>query len=121
VTGLFATLIIVMALLFAVAAFVLALLDRTHPIALLACAAILELMLAAFLVGGIVQMLGTEHDFARFEFVLYLIACLALVPIAIAWAWGESTRAGTVVIGIAFLVVPVLVLRVQQVWAGPVG
>ena len=120
-TGLFATAIIVVALVLALAAFILALMDRTHPIALLVGAAVLELLLAVFLVGGVVQMLGTDHDFARVEFVLYLVACVALLPIAVAWAWGESTRAGTVVIAVAFLIVPVLVLRVQQVWAGPVG
>jgi hypothetical protein len=121
VTGTFATAIIIVALVLALAAFVLAALDRTHPVALVAGAGVLEVLLLAFLIGGIVQMIGATHDFARAEFVLYLLACVAILPVALAWAWGETTRAGTAVVGVAFLIVPVLILRVQQVWAGPVG
>jgi hypothetical protein len=35
------------------------------------------------------------------------------------WAWEEKSRSGTLVIAFAFLLMPVMVLRVQQVWAGP--
>ena len=81
----------------------------------------MELMLVVFLVGGIVQMVGSDQTFARAEFVGYLLGCVAIPPIAAIWASGEKSRAGTAVIAVAFLITPVMVLRVQQVWAGPVG
>lgn len=121
VTGPYANAIIIVSLVLAVAAFVLAVLNRSKSIALLVGAAILEALLVGFFVGGIAQMIGTTHDFARAEFVGYLLACIAVVPLAVWWAWGEATRAGLVVLGVAFLVLPILVVRVQQVWAGPSG
>jgi hypothetical protein len=51
----------------------------------------------------------------------YLLACLAIPPLAFYWASGEKSRSGTLVIALAFLITPVMVLRVQQVWAGSVG
>jgi len=121
VTGPFANAIIILSLVLAILAFLLAIANRTRPLAILVGAAVLELMLLVFLVGGIVQMIGTDQDFARLEFVGYLIACAAVVPAAVWWAWGEPTRASMVVLGIAFLVMPILVIRTQQVWAGPVA
>jgi hypothetical protein len=121
VTGPFANAIIILSLVLAVAAFVLAIANRTRPIAILVGAVILEVMLLAFLVGGIVQMIGSDQDFARAEFVGYLLACAAVVPAAVWWAWGEPTRASMVVVGVAFLIMPILVVRTQQVWAGPVA
>ena len=119
VTGTFANAIIILSLVLAIFAFVLAIVNRTRPLAILVGAAILEMLLLAFFVGGIVQMIGSDHDFARAEFVGYLLACAAVVPAAVWWAWGEPTRASMVVLGIAFLIMPILVVRTQQVWAGP--
>jgi hypothetical protein len=52
---------------------------------------------------------------------MYLLGCLAIPPAAFVWAWGDKSRGGTAVIALAFLITPVMVLRVQQVWAGSVG
>jgi hypothetical protein len=46
---------------------------------------------------------------------------VAIPPLAFYWASGEKSRSGTLVIALAFLITPVMVLRVQQVWAGSVG
>jgi len=121
VTGPYATAIIVVALLLAVWALVLVATNRRPGRALFAGGAFLELLLVGFLIGGIVQMAGSDRAFARVEFVLYLLACVAIPPIAVVWASGEKSRAGTAVIALAFLITPVMVIRVQQVWAGPVG
>ena len=121
VTGPYATAVIVVALLLAVWALVLVAMNRRPGRALYAGGAFLELLLVGFLIGGVVQMVGSDRDFARVEFVLYLAACVAIPPIAAVWAAGEKSRAGTAVIAIAFLITPVMVVRVQQVWAGPVG
>ena len=119
-TGPYAVALVVVALALAAWALVLVAVGRPPGLAIAAGAALLELMLLVFAIGGVVQMIGADHDFARWEFVGYLVACLLVPPAALAWGWGERTRSGTAVIAVGFLVVPVLVLRVQQVWAGPV-
>jgi DNA-binding LytR/AlgR family response regulator len=45
---------------------------------------------------------------------------VAIPPTAFVWAWGERSRAAAAVIALAFLITPVMVLRVKQVWAGSV-
>ena len=120
-TGPYATVITVVALLFAASALILAAVNRPPGLPLLAAGVVLEALLVVFVVGGVVQMAGSGRDFARAEFVGYLLGCVAIPPIAFVWAWGESSRAGAAVIALAFLITPVMVLRVQQVWAGPIG
>ncbi len=118
-TGWYATTVIAVALALAVWTFVLVALDRPPSLAVFGAAVLLELMLLVFAVGGVVQMVGASHAFAKWEFVGYLLALLLVPVAAVGWGWGEKTRSGTAVIAVGFLVVPVLVLRVQQVWAGP--
>lgn len=120
-TGPYATAVIVVALVLAVWTLGLVVLDRPPTVPLVFAAAFLELMLLVLAVGGVVQMVRTDHAFARLEFVGYLVATLLVVPAAVSWGWGEKSRSGTAVVAVGFLVVPVLVLRVQQVWAGPHG
>lgn len=120
-TGTYATVIIVVALLLAALALVSAVRSQPPGILLIAAGVVLELLLLGFAAGGVVQMVQTDRAFARLEFVGYLLGCLAIPPCAYLWAWAEKSRSGTVVIILAFLVIPVMVVRVQQVWAGPVG
>lgn len=120
-TGAYATAIIVVALVLALWAVVLLIINRSPHAPLIGGALILELLLVVFAVGGLVQMLGTDRDFARAEFVGYLLACVAMVPAAVWWMKDEKSRAASGVLAVVFLVVPVLILRVQQVWSGTSG
>ena len=118
-TGSYATAITVIALMMAAWTLVLVAMNRSPGISLVAAGGVLEAMLVGFLIGGISQMVGSDHHFARAEFVGYLLACVAIPPMAVVWAREERSRSGTLVIALAFLLTPVMVLRVQQVWAGP--
>ena len=118
-TGLFANVVITVSLLLFAWAIVLVVVNRPPGRAMMAGVAVLEVMLVVFVVGGVVQMLGSDRDFARLEFVGYLLTCAGLVPAAAWWVRDEKSRAAAGVLAVAFLVVPVLVIRVQQVWAGP--
>ena len=120
-TGPYALLIIAVSLVLAVWTLILVITDRRPGIPLMVGGAGLELLLVGFLIGGLVQMSQSDRDFAKAEFVGYLIACVAIPPIAAVWGEGEKTRSGTAVLALAFLVMPIMVLRVQQVWAGPLG
>ena len=82
---------------------------------------VVEVMLIVFLVGGIVQMIATDRELARVEFVIYLLAMAALLPLAIWWTSGENSRAAAGVLAVVFFLLPILVIRVQQVWAGTGG
>lgn len=120
-TGPYATTLIIASLVLCAWMVILVIANRPPGRAALIAAALLELLLIGFLVGGIVQMLGTDRDFARWEFVLYLLACAAVVPLAAWWVRDERSRAAAGVLAVVYLVLPVMVVRVQQVWAGPVG
>ena len=35
-------------------------------------------------------MIASHREFARAEFVIYLLACVAIPPAAAAWGWGSG-------------------------------
>ena len=117
-TGAFATAIIAVALMLVVWALAYAALNRQldHPLEI--GVAVLEVMLLVFLVGGIVQMVGSDLAVPRWEVVAYLLGLAIIPPLGLAWASGEKSRSAMVVIAVACLMVPIMVVRVQQVWAG---
>ena len=117
-TGPLATVAIVLPLLLACWAAVQFVMNRPPGRPLWAALGLLELVLIAFLVWGVVSMLTRTTDFARLEFVLYLLGLAAVVPVAGWWVRDERSRATAAVIVVALLVVPIMVVRVQQVWSG---
>lgn len=120
-TGAFATTIIFFSLALAAWSVVLVIINWTpHPPLILA-AYVLEAMLVVFAIGGIISMTGTDREFARVEFVGYLLGCVVIVPAAIWWMKDEKSRAASGVLAVVFLVVPFMILRVQQVWLGTNG
>lgn len=107
-----------LALLLAAAAAVYVTLDRLTDRWLLGLAGALEAALVAQLVVGLARLGDRAEGASAPVFVAYLIGILAIPPVSAAWALGEPSRAGTAVWIVAGLVVPVLVLRVGQVYAG---
>ena len=117
-TGLFATATIIAGLLIAAWAAVLLVVNKPVGRALQYGVLTLTGMFVILAIGGIFQMFGTDRDFARAEFVGYLLLS-PLIPLG-AWWWSKNdkTRAGSGVVLVIGLVMPVLVVRIQQVWAG---
>lgn len=117
-TGFFSTATIIAGLAIAAWAAVLLVLNRPVGRALQYGVLVLTGMFVVLAVGGIVQMFGTEREFARAEFVGYLLLS-PLIPLG-AWWWSKNdkSRAGSGVVLVIGLVMPVLVVRIQQVWAG---
>ncbi len=114
------TTLIVLSLLLAAAATVYVVLDRPTGPLLLAGLALLEAGLLVQAVVGIVQLARGDGDGVNgLVFVGYLLGTLLFVPAAAWWALGERSRAGTAALIVVGLVVPVMILRLQQIWTAP--
>ena len=117
-TGLFASITIVASLVMAAWALVHLVLNRPMSRALHSSQLAIAALFIVLALGGIVQMIGSDRDFARAEFVGYLVLS-PVIPIG-SWWWtrGDRTRIGSAIIVVVGLVMPVLVARIQQVWSG---
>lgn len=54
-------------------------------------------------------------------FIAYLVVSLVVLPLGLFWALAEKSRWGTGVLLVAALSVPVVVVRLQQLWEGAGG
>lgn len=98
--------------------FVLAARGREPRRPLLAGLAVVELLLVAQLVIGIVLLISGQRPGSLVTYLAYLIGSLLVVPAGTVWALAERSRSSTVVLGITCVAVPVMVLRLYQVWSG---
>jgi hypothetical protein len=79
--------------------------------------ALLEVGMVVQLVIGVVRLFGSHPGVNVAAYLGYLIGAVLILPIAFVWSVGERTRAGTGVLLVAVVVIPVLFLRLQQLWA----
>lgn len=91
-----------------------------HGLWLYGLVALLEVGLLVQLVVGIVRLSTDDRQVETATFIGYLLTALLVPPIAGFWALLERTRWGPVVMVVGCLTVPVLVIRLQQVWDGHV-
>lgn len=83
-------------------------------------AGIAELALVAQAILGVVKLAqGGRPDGGTLIFVLYLIGSTLLLPLTVLWGRAEQTRWGSGVMVVGYLVMAVLMVRMQQVWRGP--
>lgn len=78
---------------------------------------LLEVGLLAQLVVGSVRISGDHAGVNLPAYVGYLVGSILILPAAFAWSVGERSRAGTGVLLVAVAVIPVLFLRLHQLWA----
>ncbi|HET9144016.1 hypothetical protein [Actinophytocola sp.] len=116
-----ATGLIIAALACAAWALGLVLANRPAGTFTLVLLALLELGLLVQAVIGIVRLAGTDRDVSGVSFVGYLIGSLLILPAATFWALAERTRWGTTVLLVGCLVVPVMIVRMNQIWGGTGG
>ena len=112
------TVVTVLALALAVVTGVLALLDRKLPRWVLGLVALLEVALLVMLVQCVVAWVGGNGPADPVVFLAYLVVVLVAAPGTVWWGAAEPGRWGTGVVCIAGLLIPVLVVRLQQVWTG---
>ncbi|HET8665231.1 MAG TPA: hypothetical protein VFM08_13025 [Nocardioides sp.] len=78
---------------------------------------LLELGILAQLVIGLVKLGGDHPGVNVAAYVGYLVGSVLVLPVGFAWSVGERSRAGTGVLLVAVAVIPVLFLRLHQLWA----
>ncbi|MFD7654518.1 hypothetical protein ACFV4N_11125 [Actinosynnema sp. NPDC059797] len=119
-----ATALVVVALVAALWSLVLAAANRpitlaTKPtLGLAGVVVLLEVGLLAQLVAGVVNVVGTDRELDTPTFVGYLVGVAVVLPLGAFWALAERSRWGAGVLAVACLSVPVMVLRLNQLWAG---
>lgn len=88
--------------------------DLTHIVG----AVVVELLVLTEAVAAIARIIDGARPAEPATFWGYLIASVLLLPAGVALALLERSRYGVVILGVAALVLPVLILRLQQVWSG---
>ena len=96
---------------------VLIALDRLPGDLLYGVLGLLEIGLVVELVIGLVRVFGDHGDVNVAAYVGYLVGALLILPIAFLWSVGERTRSGTGVLLVGVITVPVLFLRLHDLWA----
>lgn len=87
-----------------------------HGLWLYGLVALIEVGLIVQLVGGIIRLATDDRQVAGFEFVGYLLTTALILPAAAFWALLERTRWGPAVLIVGCLTIPVLIIRLRQVW-----
>lgn len=90
---------------------------RLHIIGLVA----VELVVMAMVIVAFGKVVGGELPHEVPTFVGYLVMTAFLLPVGAAWSLLDRSRWGPAVIAVAALVVPVLVVRLQQIWRLGIG
>jgi hypothetical protein len=118
------TVLTVVALLTGLGALAMVIADRPLVLgskpttALLVPLALLEVGLLVQAVVGVVRLNGTDREIDGLTFVGYLFGPVVIVPVALVWGLSERTRFGPAVLLVGCLSVPVMILRLTQIWAG---
>lgn len=115
-TGPLAIAVIAASLALAALAGLTALLDRRAGRLHEAGAALVETCLLGLTLVTLASVVDGERPAEPAVFAGYLIATLALLPVAVVLARMEPTRWGAAILGGAALIIPVLIVRLQQVY-----
>ena len=77
--------------------------------------ALLSGLVAVLVVFAVVGLFDGSRPAETATFAGYLMTTIAFAPVAFVLARMEPTRWGSIILGVACLVLPVLVLRLQQI------
>lgn len=115
------TVLVVAALAGAALAVLLLVIDRPVGMLLLSYLAVVELGLLALTVTGFVSLAVTDRAVDGLSFGAYLVGILFVLPVGAAWAWLERSRWSSGVLVVACLAVPVMIVRMDQLWTATGG
>jgi hypothetical protein len=77
--------------------------------------ALLGVLVAVLVVTAVIGLFDSSRPSDTVTFAGYLITTIGFAPVAFVLARMEPTRWGSLILGVACLVLPVLVLRLQQI------
>lgn len=117
-TGPLATAIIIGSLVLAGWSLLTTVLHRPAGVSHLIGLAVVEAALLGQVVVAIVLMANGHRPAEVATFIGYLIAVPLVLPLGAALALMERSRWGSAIVALASLVIPVLIVRLQQVWHG---
>jgi hypothetical protein len=89
---------------------------RWFGLGLLGVLALLELGLLVQAVLGFVRMFTADRELNELTYGGYLLGALVVLPLAVLWALAERSRWGPGVLVIGCLTIPVLIVRLGQIW-----
>lgn len=78
----------------------------------------IEIVVIAQAVVGFVSMATTDREYHALTFGGYLIGLTLLLPLGVWWSLGDRSRGGTAVIVVVTLTLAIMVVRLNQIWAG---
>jgi hypothetical protein len=107
----------VVCLLVVVLLVVLIVRDRRPGRVTYALLALLEVGLVAQLAIGVARVFGDHEGVSVAPYLGYLVGALVILPLAAGWAWAERTRNGTGVLLVGVVVLPVLFVRLHDLWS----
>jgi hypothetical protein len=93
-------------------------LNQPYGLALAGAVLLLEIALLVQLVAGLVNMFSDGRGVDRLSFAGYLAGPVLILPLAAVWAAAERSRWGSGVLIIGCLTVPVMIVRLRQIWDG---
>ncbi len=108
---------IIVALLLAAWFLLRAALNRAPSRFDLLATALLSVLVAVLVSVAVVGLFGGHRPTETATFAGYLITTIGFGPVALVLARMEPTRWGNLILGVTCLVLPVLVLRLQQIAA----
>jgi hypothetical protein len=112
--------LIALALVLAAYSALMTVLKRPVHLDQLIGAGVAEVALLGQAVLAVVKLAqGERPDGGTLLFVLYLVGSVLLVPIATLWGRADRSRWGSGVMVVGYLVMAVLMVRMQQIWQGP--
>ena len=112
------TAVIVAALLLGAWCLIAAYRDRTVGSVAWAGLGVVQALVTAEVVTGVVHLAQGQRPHELVTFVGYLVAIFLILPLAGVLARLEPSRWGSVIAGVAGLVIAVLVVRINQIWTG---
>lgn len=89
--------------------------DRPVNKLIIAVLGLIEAGLVVHLVLGIQWLTGDRPDIPALTYLGYLVASLAVLPLAWGWSWAERSRSGTAVLLVGLVVVPYLFVRLHEI------
>lgn len=89
-----------------------------HPVGVshLAGLAVVELALLVQVVIASARVIAGEGPDETVTFVAYLVGSLLILPAGAVWSLAERTRWSPAVVAAACLILPVMIVRLQQIW-----